>query len=420
VAPDPGAARRTRWLLAAGVVLAALNLRTAVTSVGPLLAEITAGLRMSPAAAGLLTTLPVLCFAAFGALTPLLLRRWGGHRVLLAALAAAAAGLAGRALVGDQWLFLALSAVALAGGAVGNVLLPTLVKQHFPDRVGALTAAYTTAMAAGTTAAAAATVPVAAALGGDWRPALGGYALFSLAAAAPWAAALRHEPPRERGEEPLGVRAVLGTALGRQSVLFFATQSAVAYVMFGWFAHLLRDHGMPAAEAGLVLSYLTALAVPASLAVPALAARLRNQWPLVAVCIACYLAGFAGLLAAPVAGAWAWTTLIGVGMASFPLALTFFALRARTPQGTAALSAATQGPGYLLAGAGPFLFGLLRELSGDWRLSIALLVALVLVHGCCGVLLSRPRHVEDAVGRASAAVPGRARLTPPAASPDGR
>jgi CP family cyanate transporter-like MFS transporter len=398
VTPRTGTARRVWWLLAAGVVLAALNLRTAITSVGPLLAEITAELRMSPATAGLLTTLPVLCFAAFGALTPALLRRWGEHRVLLASLVALTAGLAGRVLVGDQWLFLALSSLALAGGAVGNVLLPTLVKQHFPDRVGALTAAYTTAMALGTTAAAAATVPVATAFGGDWRPALGGYALLGLVAAVPWIAALRHEPPRDARDRAMSVRAVLGTALGWQSVLFFATQSAVAYIMFGWFAHLLRDHGMPAPEAGLVLSYLTALSIPASLAVPALVARMRNQWPLVALFVLCYLVGFAGLLAAPVGGAWLWATLIGTGMASFPLALTFFGLRARSPQGTAALSAATQGVGYLLAGTGPLLFGLLREASGDWRLSIALLVVLALTHGGCGVLLSRPRHIEGAVG----------------------
>nr|WP_068692953.1 MFS transporter [Thermobifida halotolerans] len=408
MSPNSGPSRGVWWLLAAGVALAALNLRTAITSVGPLLEEISADLRMSAATAGLLTTLPVLCFAAFGALTPALLRRWGEHRVLLASLGALTAGMAARVLVDDQWLFLALSALALSGGAVGNVLLPTLVKRHFPDRVGALTATYTTAMALGTTAAAAATVPVARAFGGDWRPALGGYALFGLVAIVPWAAALRHEPPRASGERTTSVRAVLGTALGWQSVLFFATQSAIAYIMFGWFAQLLRDHGMAAAEAGLVLSYLTALAVPASLLLPALAARLRDQWPLVVFFIVCYLVGFAGLLAAPVGGAWVWATLIGVGMASFPLALTFFGLRARTPQGTAALSAATQGPGYLLAGVGPFLFGLLREVSGDWRLSIALLVALALVHGGCGVFLSRPRHVEDVLaGAAPVSASGR-------------
>ncbi|EOR71543.1 integral membrane transporter [Thermobifida fusca TM51] len=397
MAPHPTPTRRARWHLAAGIVLAALNLRTAITSIGPLLTEITTDLHLTPVTTGLLTTLPVLCFAGFGALTPALQRRWGDHHVLLAALAALTLGLASRALVTDPWLFLALSTLALAGGAVGNVLLPTLVKQHFPHRVGLLTAAYTTAMALGTTLAAAATVPLATAFHGNWRPALASYALLGLVATIPWALALRNEPRRHPGDQPISIRTVLTTALGWQSTLFFATQSAIAYIMFGWFAHFLRDHGMPAPHAGLVLSYLTALAIPTSLAVPAVVVRMRNPVLLIALFVTCYLVGFAGLLTAPVTGAWLWATLIGIGMSSFPLALTFFGLRARSPHGTAALSAATQGVGYLLAGTGPFLFGLLRDLSGDWRLSIGLLVALTFAHGGCGILLSRPRHIEDAV-----------------------
>lgn len=164
--------RHVAWLLVAGVGLAALNLRTAITSVGPLLTEITADLGMSGVLAGLLTTLPVLCFALFGALTPTLIRRFGEHHVLVGALTALTVGLAGRAVAGHEWLFLGLSALALSGGAIGNVLLPTLVKQHFPHRVGAMTTVYTTTLALGTTIAAAGTVPMYQATG-SWQIALG-------------------------------------------------------------------------------------------------------------------------------------------------------------------------------------------------------------------------------------------------------
>src|SRR5699024_1776085 len=105
---------RTRWVLllvGVGTALAARHPRTAITSVGPVL-EVTAGLGMSAVGAGILTTLPVLCFALFGGLTPALARRLGDHHVLVYALTALTVGLTARAIVSEPWMFLALSVVA--------------------------------------------------------------------------------------------------------------------------------------------------------------------------------------------------------------------------------------------------------------------------------------------------------------------
>ncbi|MUL44237.1 MFS transporter [Streptomonospora sp. PA3] len=385
-------------MLAAGVALAALNLRTGITSVGPLLTEVTGGLGMSAVLAGVLTTLPVLCFALFASLTPMLIRALGEHRLLAAALLALTVGLSTRPLVDGALPFLVLSAVALSGGAVGNVLLPTLVKQHFPERVGAMTTLYTTFLALGTTMAAAATVPVAQA-SGSWRVALGFYGAFGLLALLPWLALLRHDPPRTGGAAPIGLRRVLGTAMGWQSVLFFGTQSAVAYIMFGWYAEMLRAEGMSAAEAGLMLSYLTALAVPTSLVLPGLMARVRDHRGFVVFFFACYGAGLTGLWVSPLQGTWVWTTLIGMGMATFTLALTFFAVRTRTSGATAAMSASSQSLGYLMAGLGPFLFGMLHEFTGGWHAPLALVGAMVTANFLIGLLLGRPRHLEDSLAR---------------------
>ncbi|WP_017622039.1 MFS transporter [Nocardiopsis chromatogenes] len=406
--PDarPGRRRHVAWLLIAGVALAAINLRTAITSVGPLLDEVSAGLGMSTTVAGVLTTLPVLCFAAFGAATPALIRRFGEHHVLVAALAALTAGLAARALVGDPWTFLVLSAVALSGGAVGNVLLPTLVKQHFPDRVGTMTTLYTTALAAGTTMAAAATVPVFDATG-SWRTALGMYAVFGLIAAVPWVLVLRHEPAKQDPAQATSLRTVLGTAMGWQSVLFFGTQSTVAYIMFGWFAQMLRDQGMSAGSAGLALSLLTALAVPTSLVLPGLMARARDHRGYVAFFYICYVLGLGGLWIAPTGAVWLWTVLIGMGMGTFTLALTFFAVRTRTSAATAAMSASSQSLGYLMGGLGPFLFGLLHDVSGGWHAPLALVAVLVTGNMVVGMFLGRPRFLEDALERKAARAAAR-------------
>ncbi|MFL1432279.1 MULTISPECIES: CynX/NimT family MFS transporter [unclassified Nocardiopsis] len=395
-------------LIAAGIALAALNLRTAITSVGPLLDEVTAGLGMTAVGAGVLTTLPVLSFALFGGLTPTLSRRLGSHRLLLLALAAVTVGLAGRALVGSPLPFLGLSVLALSGGAVGNVILPALVKQHFPHRVGLMTTVYTTALALGTTIAAAATVPLYESTG-QWRVALGSYALFGLVAALPWLLTLRHQPAAGDGARALGFRRVLSTGVGLQAMLYFGTQSSIAYIMFGWYAQMLRDQGMSASSAGLALSYLTLLGIPMSLVLPTLLTRVRDQRPFVLMFAFAYIVGLGGLWISPMNGVWVWTTLIGVGMGSFVYALTSFALRTRTSEGTAALSATSQSLGYLMGGAGPFLFGLLHELTGGWHAPLVLVLVLVLGNIVAGWLLGRPRYLEDALAaRDEARAAGRA------------
>lgn len=396
------ASRAALLLIAVAIALAALNLRTAITSVGPVLGEVTQGLGMTAVGAGVLTTLPVLCFAVFGGLTPLLSRRLGSHRLLVLALTAVTLGLVTRAMAPEPWLFLALSVVALSGGAVGNVILPALVKQHFPHRVGLMTTVYTTGLAVGTAIAAAATVPLEQATG-DWRIALGAYALFGLVAALPWLLALRHEPAPGDAREALSVRQVLGTGIGWQSVLYFGTQSSIAYIMFGWFAQMLRDQGLDAQSAGVMLAYLTALGIPMSLIMPSIIVRVRDQRPFVLLFVTAYLIGFAGMWVSPLNGTWVWTTFVGIGLGSFVMALTIFAVRTRTAEGTAAMSASSQSLGYLLGGAGPFLFGLLHEVSGGWHAPMAMVIGLVLLNLVVGLLLGRPRYLEDAIAARAAA-----------------
>ncbi|WP_067606140.1 CynX/NimT family MFS transporter [Nocardiopsis listeri] len=393
--------RKALLLVAVAIALAALNLRTAITSVGPVLDEVTSGLGMSAVGAGLLTTLPVLCFALLGGLTPTLARRLGSHHLLVYALSALTLGLVARALAPEPWLFLALSVVALTGGAIGNVILPALVKQHFPHRVGLMTTVYTTGLAVGTAIAAAVTVPLEEATG-EWRVAIGVYALFGLVAVLPWLLVLRHEPATGGSGRAIGPRRVLSTGLGRQGVVYFGTQSSIAYIMFGWFAQMLRDQGMDAQSAGVMLAYLTALGIPMSLVMPTLIVRVRDQRPFVVLFVVAYLVGFIGLWVSPLSGTWVWTTLIGVGMGSFVLALTIFAVRTRTAEGTAAMSASSQSLGYLLGGAGPFLFGMLHEVSGGWHAPMIMIIGLVLLNLAVGLLVGRPRYLEDVIAEREA------------------
>ncbi|GAA4582974.1 CynX/NimT family MFS transporter [Planotetraspora phitsanulokensis] len=381
------------WLIAAGIALAALNLRTAVTSVGPVLDQVSTSLGMSGVATGLLTTLPVLSFAVFGALTPALSRVLSERRLLLVALALLGVGLVVRAVVGNTPVFLVASVVALSGGAIGNVVIPTLIKQHFPRRAGAMTTVYSTALAVGTMVAAAATVPIQRAADGNWHIALGVWAALAAVAAIPWLALSRNEPERSRTLARTGSGELVRTRLAWAVAGYFGSQSLIAYVMFGWLPEILRDNGYTSGQAGTVLAVFTGLGIPISLLVPSLATRLRNQRPLVVGFAVLYAVGFAGLMTGH--ALWVWSLVVAVAMGTFPMALSMLALRTRTPEATSALSAFGQSTGYLIAGAGPLAFGVLHQVSGGWTVPFALLFAVVAGQVVTGWYAGADRTVED-------------------------
>jgi CP family cyanate transporter-like MFS transporter len=397
-APVHTDSRAERLLVVVGIVVLAFNLRPAAVSVGPVLDEITRGLSMSPTTAGVLTTLPVLAFAGFGALAPGLAHGIGLHRVTLVALVAVVVGLTVRARTEQGWLFLVMSLVGLAGMATANVLLPSLVKLHFPDRVGLMTSIYTTSLAVGLTLASVLTVPISQ-QAGSWRWGLLAWAGTALVAALPWIGLLRHDSALETRPREISLRDVARTRLGRNMALFFGLQSLQAYSVFGWFAQVYRDAGFSAGTAGLLLGVITAISIPLSFWLPSWAARMRTQTGLIAVLVGLYPVGYVGLVVAPVAGAWLWAVLVGVAASVFPVVLTLIGLRARTSGGTAALSGFTQSVGYLVAAIGPFGMGILYDRTGGWTVPLVALAVLCVPQLLAGLSVSRPSYLEDALRR---------------------
>jgi CP family cyanate transporter-like MFS transporter len=403
--PAPSAEpARPGWLgpvLVLGIVLAALNLRPAITSLGALFEEARTGLGMNGTVAGLITSVPALCFAVFGVTAPRLSRRFGPAAVVCAGMAAVAAGLLVRPFADGAAGFLTASALSLAGIALTNVLLPVIVKRWFPDRVGTMTGLYSMALAAGTSLAAAATVPLTSALGGSWRTGLLVWALPAAAAVLPWlpiAAAARRDRRRAAaaggtalpGAGPAVARSRTAWALAG----YFGLQATGAYVTMGWLPQIFRDAGVSAGSAGVLLAVTMVMGVPLAFVIPGLAGRMRNQGAIAAVLGAFGLAGYAGLHLAPAAGAWAWALLLGLSNCAFPLAITMIGLRARTPGGVVRLSAFAQCTGYLLSLPGPLHIGVLYQHSGGWDLPLAVMAGLLLPQIALGVLAGRDRTVE--------------------------
>jgi len=376
------------------LLLAAVNLRLAVTSVGPVLDELRDGLGMSSTVAGLLTSVPVVCFAAVGLTAPRLARRFGASRVILAGLVVLAVGLAVRPFAPNTILFLLLSLVALAGIAVVNVLLPSVVKDRFPDRVGATTGLYTVALNVGATTAAAATVPLTEhTFGGDWRFGLACWAIVAVLAVPSWLP-LVHEPfarpPEVKTEDRVRVtRNPVAWALA----VYFGMQSTSAYVIIGWLPQIYRDAGISAEQAGVLFGLTSFLGVPLGFVLSALAGRLRTQsW--IAVGLGFFgLAGYGGLWWDPAAAAWLWATFLGVVNTAFPLVLTMIALRGRNPATVVRLSAFAQSVGYILAIPGPFLVGALHDATGGWRAPLTLMICLVIPQMIAGFFAGRDRQV---------------------------
>ncbi|SFK39481.1 MFS transporter [Geodermatophilus ruber] len=390
--------RRGLTLIAVAIVLTGFNLRTAVNSVGPVLEEIERGLGLSSGLAGLVTTMPVLCFAAIGFAGPPLAARFRDGHVLAGALLAMAAGLVLRAAAGTFWLFLVGTVLAMVGGALGNVLLPSLVKRYFPTRTGLLVGAYSVAMAAGGAIASIAAAPLAAATGaGGWRWALGVWAVLALVAALPWLA-VPARPGAARGPHAgVRMRSLVRSPMALALALFFGMQSMQAYVLIGWTAQYLRDSGLSAATAGLLLGINTVVVIPLNAVVPSLTVRPHLQRPLLAAFGVCYVVGWLGLMLAPTTLPWLWMGVLALGMGTFAMVLTLIGLRARTPETTAALSTVVQGWGYLLAGAGPLLVGVLRGRTGGYAGMFAVVLTGVVVLMASGWLVTRARYVDDEV-----------------------
>lgn len=404
--PSAGPATRA-WatrLLVVGIVLTALNLRPAITSLGALLEEVRDGLGMSGSVAGLLTSVPPLCFAVFGVTAPRLARRFGPAAVICVGMVAIAAGLLVRPYTHSTAGFLAASALTLMGIAVSNVLMPVIVKRWFPDRVGPMTGLYSMALALGTAAAAAVTVPMTEALGGGWQSGLAVWSVLAAVAVLPWIPFVRQrgadfaeEPaaPREHARVAAPALRITRSRTAWALAVYFGLQATGAYITMGWMAQIFRDAGVHAGTAGLLLAVTMVMGVPLAFVIPRLATRLPHQGPIVLALGTCGLVGYGGLSLAPAAGSWAWAVLLGISNCSFPLALTMVGMRARTSAGVAQLSGFAQSTGYLISIPGPLLVGVLYQHSGGWSLPIALMTALLIPQMVVGVLAGRDRTVED-------------------------
>ncbi|WP_234434254.1 CynX/NimT family MFS transporter [Streptomyces sp. NRRL F-5126] len=405
--PAGGAAKRARagLLLGVGVIVLALNLRPAIVAASPMLDTIRAGTGMSTATAGLLTTLPLLCFGLLAPFAPRLGRRLGMEPALLLTMVAICCGTALR-LIPSMAALLGGTVVVGAGIAVANVLLPGVIKRDFAHRVGLMTGLYSMSLFGGAALAAGVTVPVGHALSLGWRPTLALWGLLAVVALLVWAPQVRrHTRASAAGAGAAGhpVRGLWSHPVAWLVTGYMGLQSLSYYAAAAYLPTMLTNAGMAQSAAGWMLSFSSLLGIAGAFLSPVLAARGVRPGLLATVGAVLTAGGFAGMAAAPVGGAYLWMVLLGLGQgAAISLAMLFIVDRSPDTRHAAQLSSMAQCFGYLLAATGPLALGAVHQATGGWTVPLIILIVLLVPQTAVGLGASVDRHAaperRDAVG----------------------
>lgn len=382
-------------ILLIAILLISLNLRPAITAVGPLVSEIRLDTGLSSSAIGLLTTLPVLGFGLISVLTPLFTRKIGTEGTMLFALTLLMCGIFLR--IHPSVLALYSGTILLGVGiALGNVLLPGIVKKQFPERAGTMTGIYSATLGFGATVASGASVPLSEAYGLGWRWALGVWGFLALAALIFWLPQMRANIPIILKKGFRQSLRELGTSrLAWHVSIFMGVQSFTFYTLITWLPNILIERGLSAGEAGWLLALMQGVGITSTLIFPAWASRIKEQRKPVILLVIIELIALIGLSIPSIGITSVWVALMGFGLGgSFGLALLLIVLRSRTATSANELSGMSQSVGYTLAATGPVLFGAIFDWFGSWVFPLLFLYLIALLKLWSGLGAGRDVYVD--------------------------
>ncbi|MCB5363650.1 MFS transporter [Pusillimonas sp. CC-YST705] len=386
---EPHSKKQLLWLIAV-LVFVCMNLRPMLTGLGPVLDSVRQSLQLSNTAVGLLITLPVLCFGLIAPIAPKLLPYFSAERLVTLGMIIQVIGIALRSLFGAPGLFIGTLVGGIGIGIV-MVVLPGLIKQHFPTKASLMMGVYSTALCLGATISAALAVPLEELPGSSWRWSLAFWLVPATVSIVAWWRINRNTPQTAASVRSASALPKLSRNwLAWHITLYMGTQSTIAYCVFGWLPVILIDRGLSPLNAGFALSLLMLVQIVTSLTAPWMAQHGRDQRGVIAGLSILMWVGILGLFFAPIGQVWLHATVAGLGLGGiFAMSLAFLVLRSPNAQVAAALSGMAQGVGYTIAATGPFLVGWLHEVTDSWNSVAIFFMVLMSVATCFGLSAGR-------------------------------
>lgn len=395
---DPAVSKGATVLMVLGVLLIAANLRAPLTSVGPVIAEISIYLKLSNFLAGMVTTIPLISFATLSGFAPRISRKYGMETTLLVSLIILMIGLFIRPLDGVVSLFLGAALVGI-GITIGNVLMPAFIKNNFSDKIGLMTGLYAASMNLTAALAAGFSIQIGQITGQGWRGSLGVWIFLAALALLVWLPQLKRHKRTTNLQQRTEVESSVKTPIYRSKLawsiaLFMGIQSLVFYCAAAWFPKVLQSWGMSAVDSGWMLSTIQFAQLPLAFIGPIIASKMKSQVPLVWITALLMAIGILGMILFKTDFIVLWCISIGIASGlAFSLAMMFFVLRTKNGKDAAEMSGMAQSIGYLIAGCGPPLFGMIYDYTQDWSYALILLLVASLSLLVFGIIAGKERTI---------------------------
>jgi len=389
-----GLNKASRTLLLIGVLFVAINLRPALSSIGPLVDLIRQDVGLSDTLLGLLTTLPLIAFGIVSTITPLFTKRFGIGNTILGALILLTLGIIIRSAGGVFELYLGTILLGIAI-AFGNVLIPALIKRNFPHKAGFVTSLYSGVMSLGAAFAAGLSFPLAEELNLGWRGSLSVWAVLAILALIIWIPNLKRlnrTPPSRSFKEAM--KKLSGSLLVWKMALYMGLQSLAFYVILAWLPAILIDRGFEPSYAGWMLSLSQATGIIGAIVIPIWAGSRKDQRLIILSLIIVEVLALVGLMIPGIGLVELWVGLIGMVLGgTFGLALLLIVLRSKDAETAAELSGIVQSIGYLIAATGPFIVGVMYDFTQEWNYALGLLVAIAIIKLVMGIDVGKDKKV---------------------------
>ena len=389
--------KKDSLLIILGILFISFNLRAPITAVGSVVEMIQSEYALTNAAAGFITTLPLIAFAIVSPFVSTLSNKIGHSKAMMLGLFLILTGEIIRSYTGAAGLFLGTAVIGI-GIAIGNVIIPAIIKLYFSHKVGAVTSIYTSGMCIFAAVGAGVSVPLAKDLGLGWKNALAAWFILTLITALIWLPQITKKPSQVSTTK----KAVSHTSIWRSSLawwvtLYMGTQSLLFYSLVAWLPTIVVSKGMSASFAGNMALLFQLMAIPATLLIPALCDKFQDQRILVFATCTIYAFGMlCFLLAQSLLFLTVAVILMAIGMGgSISLSIAFISLRSPSSERASQLSGMSQSAGYLFAALGPIVTGLIFDLQSSWTIPLILFIGLIIFLCCCGMFAGSNKTVND-------------------------